>query len=233
MRPIIGITGNFQAENNSFSLKDYYVASIVDAGGIPVILPSTRDEKLTAEYLDICQGFLFSGGGDLDPVYWGDFPDPNLGTIEPLRDWFELSLARQGFRSHKAVLGICRGCQVLNVARGGSLWQDINSLMNHDQKAPRAYSIHDIFIEPNSQLHSITGSERIRVNSFHHQAVKEAGQSLIVTAMAVDGTVEAIESREHPYYLGVQWHPECLTDEYSARLFTSLTVAAGQSRTCF
>ena len=232
MRPVIGITGNFNAENSTFCLKDYYVASIADAGGIAVILPCSRDEKLIAEYLEICQGLLFSGGGDLDPVYWGECPEQDLGSIEPLRDGFELSMARQGFLSHKAILGICRGCQVLNVARGGSLWQDIDSLMSHDQKAPRAYPIHDIFIEPNSQLHSIIGSERIRVNSFHHQAVKAVGRNMTITAMAADGTVEAIESREHPYFLGVQWHPECLTDEYSARLFASFTVA-GQSRTCF
>ncbi|MDD3363987.1 MAG: gamma-glutamyl-gamma-aminobutyrate hydrolase family protein [Syntrophomonas sp.] len=226
MRPVIGITGNYQAENNSFCLKDYYVTSISDAGGIAVILPCTADGGLIEDYLSICQGLLFSGGGDLDPVYWGEFPEQDLGEIEPLRDGFELSLARKAFLSHKAVLGICRGCQVLNVAMGGSLVQDINGLMSHGQKAPRSYPIHDIFIEQNSQLHSIMSSERIRVNSFHHQAVKELGRGLSITAMAADGTVEAIESREHPFYVGVQWHPECLRDEFSACLFAALTAAS-------
>lgn len=226
MRPVIGITGNYQAENNSFCLKDYYVSSISDAGGIAVILPSTGDEELIEDYLSICQGLLLSGGGDLDPLYWSECPEQQLGEIDPLRDGFELSLARKTFRSHQAVLGICRGCQVLNVAMGGSLVQDINGLMSHGQKAPRTHPIHDIFIEQNSQLYRIMRSERIRVNSFHHQAVKELGRGLSITALAADGTVEAIESREHPFYLGVQWHPECLRDEFSAHLFAALTAAA-------
>jgi putative glutamine amidotransferase len=226
MRPVIGITGNYMVDNNSFSLKDYYVDSISNAGGIAVILPHTDDEGFIEEYLAICQGLLFSGGGDLDPVYWEECPEQGLGEIDPLRDSFELSLARKAFISQKAVLGICRGCQVLNVARGGSLIQDINTSMSHGQKAPRAYPFHDIFIEQNSQLHSIMSSERIRVNSFHHQAIKEPGQGLSITAMAADGTVEAIEGREHPFYLGVQWHPECIRDEFSARLFAALTEAA-------
>lgn len=226
MRPVIGITGNYYAENNSFCLKDYYVASIADAGGIAVILPPTADGELMEDYLSICQGLLFSGGGDLDPVYWGECLEQDSGEIEPLRDGFELSLARKAFLSKKVVLGICRGCQVLNVAMGGSLVQDVKGLMSHWQKAPRAYPIHDIFIEPNSQLYCIMSSERIRVNSFHHQAVKELGRGLSIAAMAADGTVEAIESREHTFYMGVQWHPECLRDEFSAHLFTALTAAA-------
>jgi putative glutamine amidotransferase len=230
MRPVIGITGNYQADNNSFCLRDYYVASIANAGGIAVILPSTTDEGLIEDYLGICQGLLFSGGGDLDPVYWGECPEQNIGEIDPLRDGFELSLARKAFLNHKAVLGICRGCQVLNVALGGSLIQDIKSWMSHGQKAPRDYPIHDIFIEQNSQLFGIMSSERIRVNSFHHQALKELGRGLSITAMSADGTVEAIESREHPFYLGVQWHPECLRDEFSARLFTALTAATQSTK---
>jgi putative glutamine amidotransferase len=226
MKPVIGITANFQMENNSFWLKDYYTESIINAGGIAVILPSTDDEVLLTEYLDLCQGFLFSGGGDLDPAYWGELTSHESGEILPQRDRFELCLARKGFVTQKACLGICRGCQVLNVALGGSLLQDIKSSMSHNQKAPRDYAIHDIFIELNSQLHRMINNEMIRVNSFHHQAISKLGRSLTIAAMAADGTAEAIESCEHPFYLGVQWHPECLTDEYSARLFKSLTAAA-------
>ncbi|MDD4801498.1 MAG: gamma-glutamyl-gamma-aminobutyrate hydrolase family protein [Syntrophomonas sp.] len=226
MRPIIGITGNYSAENRTFSLKDYYVNSIADAGGIAVILPSTADDTAMKDYFAVCQGFLFTGGGDFDPVYWGELPEPRLGEIEPVRDEFELKLANQAFQNHKAVLGICRGCQAINVALGGSLVQDINSAMSHRQKAPKSYPFHDIFIEPSCQLRRIMNNEHIRVNSFHHQAVKKPGRSVVITAMAAEGTVEAIESPGHPFYLGVQWHPECLQDQYSARLFAAFIAAA-------
>jgi len=226
MKPVIGITGNYQLENNCFLYKDFYISSITDAGGIAVLLPATMDEGLIEDYLCICQGFIFSGGGDLDPVYWGELPHPECGEIDPLRDRFELSLARKALVFPKAVLGICRGCQILNVAAGGSLVQDITSPMSHTQKAPRNHSFHDIFIEKDSRLGIIVGDEHIRVNSFHHQAVRQPGRGLHITALADDGTVEAVESLEYPFYIGVQWHPECLVDEYSARLFAALTAAA-------
>jgi len=226
MKPVIGITGNYQSEANSFMLKDFYVTAIVNAGGIAVLLPSTLDETLIEDYYSLCQGLLLSGGGDLDPVYWGELPGLKAGEIDPMRDRFELSLARKALQGRKAIFGICRGCQVLNIAAGGSLVQDINSSMSHMQKAPRPYPFHDIFIEKNSQLRCIIGNDRVRVNSFHHQAVKKTGRGLSITAMAGDGTAEAVESQEHPFYLGVQWHPECMQDEISARLFMAFTAAA-------
>ena len=226
MRPIIGITGSCLFEDHCFSFKDYYVAAVTRAGGLAVLLPATTDESLQDDYLSLCQGLLLSGGGDLDPHYWGELSQPQAGEIDPLRDNFELSLARKVILSHKPVLGICRGCQVLNAAAGGSLIQDIISPMNHMQKAPRAYPFHDIFIENNSRLGNIIGTEQIRVNSFHHQAIKDPGRDLCITAMASDGMVEAIESREHPFYIGVQWHPECMEDEFSARLFAAFTESA-------
>lgn len=226
MKPVIGITGNCLSEEHCFSFKDYYVDAVTRAGGLAILLPATTDEMLQGEYLSICQGLLLSGGGDLDPCYWGEQPQPLSGEIDPLRDSFELRLASKVKLNHKAVLGICRGCQVLNTAAGGSLIQDIRSHLHHMQKAPRAYPIHDIFIENNSQLGGIMGTQDIRVNSFHHQAIRKPGEGLFVTAMASDGTVEAIESRSHPFYLGVQWHPECMTDDYSARLFAAFIAAA-------
>jgi len=226
MKPIIGITGNSQPENNSIIYKDFYVAAINRAGGIAILLPPTCDEGLIEDYLSICRGLLFSGGGDFDPVCWGEVASPQSGAIDPLRDRFELSLANKAFESGKAVLGICRGCQLLNIAAGGSLWQDIQSPLSHVQKAPRNYPIHDIFIENDSQLRTIMQDDNVRVNSFHHQAVKEVAPGLAISALAGDGTVEAIESRQHPFYVGVQWHPECMRDVFSARLFKALITSA-------
>ncbi len=226
MKPVIGVTANYQAEQNGYFIREFYMTSIVKAGGIAIILPSTLDRNLINEYFRICKGLLLSGGGDLDPGHWGDLAQERAGEIDPIRDEFELISARKALQERKPILGICRGCQLMNVAAGGTLVQDIVGPMSHKQKAPRAYPFHDIFIDKGSQLHDILGSERIRVNSFHHQAVKKTGRSLAITAMAADGTIEAIESREHTFYQGVQWHPECLGDEYSARLFMALITAA-------
>lgn len=222
MRPKIGITGNYDYEADYYWLKRYYVASINNAGGVGIILPPVDDEKLLNHYMNICNGFLFSGGGDMDPCYWGEMPSWRLGEINPLRDDFEYKLAQKVLGSSLPVLGICRGCQLLNVAMGGSLIQDINSKLAHQQKAPRNYTFHGIVIEEGSILAKILKTNNIRVNSFHHQAIKTLGQGLKVSATAPDGVIEAVESKEHPFVIGVQWHPECLTDKYSYLLFRAL-----------
>lgn len=230
MRPIIGITGNYDYEADYYWLKRYYVASINKAGGTAIILPPVDDEGILNHYMNICNGFLFSGGGDMDPYYWGEMPDWSLGEINPLRDSFEYKLFQKVLGSSLPILGICRGCQVLNVAMGGSLIQDINSKLSHQQKAPRNYTFHAIVIEQESILAKIVKANSIRVNSFHHQAIKRLGSGLKISAAAPDGTIEAVESMNHPFVIGVQWHPECLTDKYSYFLFKALV--ENSTRTC-
>lgn len=225
MRPIIGVSGNYNYDNRSFCLTDYYVNSLRQAGAKVVILPPTEDSGEINTYLEICHGFVLSGGGDLDPRHWGELPALELGTVNPLRDVFELQLARQIMSHDLPVLGICRGCQVLNVAAGGTLEQHINSGMLHDQNAPRSYPFHDILVGKESMLRRTFGSRESKVNSFHHQAVKKPGIGLNITAWAPDGVVEAIESSEHKWVVGVQWHPECMTDEPSRRIFRCLVDA--------
>ncbi len=222
MKPIIGITSNYNLEENSFGLREYYVSSVSEAGGIPVILPAICQEERLDDYIRICDGFIFSGGGDLDPNYFGESALYHLGEVNPLRDEFEIELARRALTSGKAALGICRGCQIMNVAAGGTLIQHIPTNLCHMQKAPRNYPFHDIFIENDSQLARILESTHIRVNSFHHQAVGRAGQNIFLCAYAQDGTVEAVEGRGDLFYLGVQWHPECMQDLPARRLFTAL-----------
>lgn len=226
LRPVIGITGNYDGEENIYRVRGYYVESLASAGATPLILPPTADEEVINGYLQICQGLLFSGGGDVDPLYWGEMALTGLGQINPLRDTFELELARQALRADIPILGICRGCQVLNVAAGGSIIQDIDSRLMHDQNAPRDYPIHAIVIEKGSLLHQVVNSREIRVNSFHHQAVRNLGQGLKASAWAPDGIIEAIESPEHRWVLGVQWHPESMTDEFSRRIFAALVKAS-------
>jgi len=226
LRPVIGVTGNYDDEQNSFWVRGYYVESLASAGATPLILPPTEDMEVIVDYLQICQGLLFSGGGDVDPVHWGEMAHPGLGQINPLRDAFELELARQALKADLPVLGIFRGCQVLNVAAGGSLLQDVQSHLLHDQNAPRNYPIHAIVVEKGSLLHRIVDSREFRVNSFHHQAVKNLGQGFKASAWAPDGVIEAIENPKCRWVLGVQWHPECMTDEFSRRLFAALVNAS-------
>lgn len=219
MRPVIGITCNLDNIENNYYLRNCYVISVQKAGGLPVVIPSMEDTAEINEYLDCCHGIILSGGGDIDPFYWGELPEWGIGSINPMRDAFELAIARAAMDKKIPLLGICRGCQVINVACGGSLIQDLSGDMSHQQNAPRNYPIHSISIKNNTLLSSITGNSRIRVNSFHHQAVKRPGHGLRICAYAPDGIIEAVERIDLPFCLGVQWHPESLNDYYSDNLF--------------
>lgn len=220
MRPIIGITVPYDEEAQQMSLRDYYTDSISRAGGIPILLAPTRDMEEIKAYLELCHGCLLSGGGDMDPYYWGEEARPELGSISPVRDYFEYVLTTFILEQGLPLLGICRGCQVMNVVCGGTLIQDLKTELNHQQKAPRYYASHQIRIENSSLLRCIMKREHIRVNSFHHQAVELPGKGLLVSARSSDGTVEAIESMQAGVFcLGVQWHPECMHDETARNLF--------------
>ncbi|MGI6452179.1 MAG: gamma-glutamyl-gamma-aminobutyrate hydrolase family protein [Syntrophomonadaceae bacterium] len=226
MQPIIGITGNYSEAEANFWLRQFYVESVTRVGGTPIILPPVLDSNLIDKYIHFCQAFIFSGGGDIDPFYWGALPEWCMGEVNPLRDHFELTLARKLLSRDKPVLAICRGCQIINVAAGGSLWQDIQTDLCHDQKAPRNYPFHDIFVREGTLLNKILKKSAIRVNSFHHQAVDKLGSELVISAWAPDGIIEAVEKKGHPFYLGVQWHPECMDDDNSSNLFRALIEAA-------
>ena len=229
MRPLIGICSNYNLENEEYCLREYYVESLLQAGAAVILLPPVKDAQIMEQYLKSCHGVVFSGGGDIDPYYWGELPSWELGEINPRRDYFELKLAEQVIARKLPALGICRGCQVLNVAAGGTLLQDINTPMAHQQKAPRNYPFHDILIKPDTLLSTILNESTIRVNSFHHQAVNQPGSGMCISAQSPDGIIEAIESREAPFILGVQWHPECMTDISSKRLFSALVRVAKEN----
>lgn len=222
MKPVIGISCSFDNQEKWSYLRHTYVDSVVRAGGTPLILPSLDEEELIGDYIRLCDGFLLSGGGDLDPVYWGAEPHPRLGEVDPVRDAFEMNLTRRTLIEDKPALFICRGIQVLNVAAGGSLIQNIKSDIMHRQKAPRYHPCHDISISNGSLLHSICEQETARVNSFHHQAIGDLGHGLVVTAQARDGIIEAVEIPGHKFLVGVQWHPEAMRDDLSSRLFQRL-----------
>ena len=226
MVPIIGITPEI-AENGNIALRYAYTHAIEEAGGIPFPLPCTEDDALMEELVQICHGFCFSGGEDIDPVRYGEEQLPECGEIAHRRDNFELRLFEKVLPTGKPILGICRGCQIINVALGGTLWQDLPSQMpsgiHHKQLEGQFEHSHCVDLLPGSPLAGITGKARITANSFHHQAAKMLGSGLQVMARADDGIVEGMYLPGHPFLLALQWHPErlCGIDADARALFSS------------
>jgi putative glutamine amidotransferase len=213
-RPLIGITTNHSDREKEVRLSRYYVEAVAAAGGLPVLLPPVREQEIITDYLERIDGLLLSGGGDIDPLIYGEDPLPENGRLDPLRDNFELELVKRALERELSILGICKGCQVLNIAFGGSLYQDLyrqkSAVLKHVQEAPRWYPTHRVRIEADSHLYRIVRQELIEVNSIHHQAIKEVSPCFKVAAYSADGVIEAIEKKEGAFVLGVQWHPECL-----------------------
>ena len=211
-QPVIGITGNY--EDNICKLSHGYFQSVVAAGGVPMIIPPVEDANTLVNTLDRIDALILSGGGDINPLFGGDEPSPRLRGINQKRDLPELMITRLAYNRQIPILGICRGIQALAVALGGKVAQDISIQANvkHSQDADRAEQTHSIKIAEDSILYSLYGEEKIYVNSFHHQAVKDTGEKFRVVAKSSDGIVEAMESSEYKSIIGVQWHPECLED---------------------
>lgn len=210
-KPIIGITGNYG--DKGCELAPGYYKSVIRAGGIPIIIPPCEDKDVIINTLDKIDGLILSGGGDANPLFWGEEPSPMLHSINPERDLAELLTIRLAYNRQIPILGICRGIQMMVVALDGSIHQDIShveGVIKHSQDLVRAKESHSVRIEEDSILHQIFGRKEAYVNSFHHQAVRDAGTHFRITATAPDGVVEAIESTEEKPIIGVQWHPECL-----------------------
>ena len=215
-RPIIGITGNFGAKG--CELAEGYYQSVLQAGGIPLVLPPYTDAEALCQTLDKVDGILLSGGGDINPLLLGEEPIPGLHGICPQRDEMELQLVREAYNRQIPTLGICRGIQTLVAALGGTVYQDLNTqyseapLVKHNQDLDRAYASHTVKVEAGSTLSRLfpdAVEKGLPVNSFHHQAVRTPGSLLRVSAQATDGVIEAVESNEFKSIIGVQWHPEC------------------------
>ena len=214
-------------------LGDSYVKAVTQAGGVPVLLPNNLDISTVEEIAEGLDGILFSGGGDVDPIIFGERATDKLGAVTPRRDDFELALAKYVIeKTEKPVLGICRGIQVLNVAMGGTLHIDLPSdgkLCHSLTMYPRNVRSHEISVQPGTRLEQVMGLQG-KVNSFHHQAIKDIAEGLQVTAVSADDSViEAVEVPGDRYILGVQWHPEELVEFPEAReLFRSFIDAAAK-----
>jgi len=227
-KPLIGITATQEKGDSpaSYQIGRHYVKGIAAVGGTPVILPLLQDKEQIKEMAKRLDGLLISGGVDMDPLIFGEEPHPKMGRIDPERDFFEKNILENFLEEDKAVFGICRGCQIINLVLGGTIYQDITSqmdseLIKHSQNAPRWYPTHSIEVEKGSKLSKVLGDGKIKVNSFHHQAIKEGAPGFFVSARAADGVVEAIESKNGQFLVGVQWHPEHLweRDQKTLALF--------------
>ncbi len=208
-KPLIGITSNY--EGMDATLRYAYYNKVIEAGGIPVIIPPVSDRHVLVGTLDSLDGLILSGGGDYNPLWSGEEPSPRLHKINSKRDLPELLITRLAYNRQIPMLGICRGIQTLAVALDGHVAQDIASpTIKHSQDADRGEVTHSVTLYKNSEICRLYGTQNIFVNSFHHQAVSDAGQRFWVTATAPDGTIEAIESTEQKSIMGVQWHPEWL-----------------------
>jgi len=217
-RPLIGVTIGYSSRDHEiFTLRDDYVRAVEKAGGLPVVLAPGRPED-AADLLDSVDGLLLTGGADVDPSLYGEERHQTVTRVIPERDAFEIALCREALRKDQALLAICRGQQVLNVATGGTLIQDIPSQVSgagdHDPETERWETVHQVRILPRTRLREILERETIDVNSFHHQAVRGLGQGLVVSATsAADGVIEGIEMPGRRLAVGVQWHPEAFWDQ--------------------
>lgn len=240
-RPIIGVSSRkiYFTHNDRpyprFGVAMNYCQAAEAAGGAPLILPLSQTPDVLTQILDVCDGLMLTGGFDLEPQWYGEEPHPKLGPVNPLRDITEMVLAKEALQRDMPIFAICRGMQVLNVAGGGTLFQDIESQVDdevllHFQELTEEYPSHSVDVVPGSWLHSMTGEERVRTNSYHHQAVKQLADGFKITGRAPDGIVEGISSERHFFVHGVQWHPELTYHnlDFNLAMFRSHVEAAGQ-----
>jgi putative glutamine amidotransferase len=244
-RPLIGIpTQTLQAIDDipaglphSWVMNSRYSLAAAAMGAVPVMIPLFHEDPETLRALyDRLDGLLLAGGVDVDPAAFGEAPHARLGRTDPARDAVELRLARWAVEDEKPLFGLCRGLQVVNVALGGTLWQDIeaqvNGALKHDYYPTagyaRDYLAHEAVLAGGSRLEAAFGAPSIQVNSMHHQAVKVLAPALHATAHAPDGVIEGVESGTGHFLVGVQWHPEMFEpgDPRTQRLFRSFVEAA-------
>jgi len=247
MKPLIGITCNYDYSDDVGIRSDMgpagqdwnliagdYIYSIEKAGGIPVLIPQFKNFDNARGILARLDGVLISGGNDVGTERYGAFPKEYCGKVMPERDQQDIEIAKYVLKENIPVLGICRGAQIINVALGGTLYQDIEkegSFENHSNvdRYPRNYPWHKVSLSKGSLLASVFGTEEIAVNSLHHQAVLMPGANIKITAVSSDGVAEGIEVAGQKFAVAVQWHPEMMYDSFEQeKLFAAFLRACGE-----
>lgn len=233
-KPIIGLTPQVDIDRNRYWMRPEYMHSIDDAGGMAVMLPMTdRDEDIEA-YLNSCDGFVFTGGPDVDPVLYGEELLEVCGRLSPGRDAMEMKLMRAALEADKPILGICRGFQVMNVLLGGTLYQDLEAQMpggkDHRMEEPYDRAVHEVYLSPDVPFGNLPLVQG--VNSRHHQGVRELAPGLVAVATSPEGLIEAFWMPEKRHVWAVQWHPESFGADHllSGHLFRSLIDAAKEDQ---
>ncbi len=233
-RPRIGVTLDVDEERNRYFLGRRYVHAVLEAGGLPLLLPHAREAA--GAYLALLDGLVVTGGAfDVPPELYGEARRAVCGPAKPERTAFERDVLEAALAARLPLLAVCAGMQLLNVVRGGTLYQDLPAdagIQGHEQPAPKDVPSHDVAVQPGTQLASLLGPAPLRVNSTHHQAIRDPGAGVLVSARAPDGVVEAIELPDLPFALGVQWHPEAVArhDPRHAALYLGLVAAARDAR---
>lgn len=231
-KPIIGISssilvdsdGMFPGYERAYVNRDY-VEAVINNGGIPFIIPFSQDKEVIKEQIKNIDGLILSGGHDVYPLNYGEEPKTKIGQVFPERDEYDFELLKNAKKRKIPILGICRGLQLMNVFEGGSLFQDLsyigNDILKHSQNDRPTLKTHSVNIDKSSKLFEIFKVDEFLINSFHHQAINKVAKNFKVVAKAKDGVIEAIEYKNYPFYIGVQWHPEMLqkTDDLMKKLF--------------
>lgn len=224
MTHIIGILAEIDNDFNT-RVQPPYIKAIELAGGLPVLLPYVSEDETIDSFISICDGFFFTGGADVDPKRYDERPKATCGEIQYNRDELEFKVLEKVLNTSKPILAICRGAQLVNVALGGTLYQDISSeigtQISHRQSEPKFAPSHDVNVVENTPLYTLVGTQRMHANSFHHQAIKTFGQGLEIMALADDGVVEAAYLSGERYLRAYQWHPErlCENDNHNRLVF--------------
>ena len=233
MKPIIGVMPLWDEEKNSIWMLPGYLDGILKEGGLPFIFPFTKEAEDIKRLVDMCGGILFTGGQDVSPALYKERAGEGMGQVCPMRDEMEMLVFKEGTQKGKAILGICRGLQFINVALGGSLYQDLPtehpSSLIHSQKPPYDMPSHRVGLTEDSPLYELLKATGLEVNSCHHQGIKKVAEPLEVAAISPDGLPEAVFWPEYPFLWAVQWHPEFSyeTEEASRKIFRRFVEAAG------
>lgn len=215
-KPLIGLMPYHDTSTNDIYMRNSYLRAVSAAGGIPVTLPLEVSEKDLKQLVDTLDGFLFTGGPDIHPFLFGEETHPKCRNLSPARDSLEMDILPLIMEQEKPVFGVCRGIQILNIALGGTIYQDIDSQFEfnapaaHDQPFDFSIPCHTVDVYPNTMLSEITGQSSLMVNSMHHQAIRDLAPCLEVSACASSHLIEAVEYPGYPFFLAVQWHPEHL-----------------------
>ena len=232
-KPIIGITPQYDYERNRIWIHPNYLAAIKHVGGIPCLLPLETSYDDVKQMIDFFDGFLFPGGPDVDPFFFHEETIPEGGVVVPQRDHMEQLVFLNAYEANKPILGICRGIQVFNIFLGGTIFQDLGAQflssrrIGHYQKSADEVRTHRVRIEPDSLLDQILGKKDIKVNSFHHQGIRDLAPTLEIAATSFDSLIEAVFDPSKKFLLGLQWHPEHLFsfDKDQEKLFHAFVKA--------